>query len=79
MKGEGAIVFLLVFVVGLGLTLSSPTLPPGMSLYRMLNVPETSFPTLGIPVTTLVSGVLNGVVYGVVVWLLFTLVRRGSK
>jgi hypothetical protein len=42
-------------------------------------VPETSSPALGIPVTTLVSGVLNGVVYGVVVWLLFTLVRRGSK
>ena len=79
MRGEGAIVFLLVFVVGLGLTLGSPSLPPGRMLYRMLGVPETSHPTLGIPTTTLVSGVINGVVYGIVVWLIFTLVRRGSR
>ena len=79
MRGEGAIVFLLVFVVGLGLTLGSPDLPPGRMLYRMLGVQEISLPTLGVPTTTLVSGVFNGVVYGIVVWLIFTLARRGSK
>jgi uncharacterized membrane protein len=79
MRGSGAIVFLLVFIVGLGLTLGSPDLPPGRMLYRMLGVPEASYPILGLPMTTLVSGVFNGVIYGIVVWLIFTLTRRGSK
>ncbi len=61
-RAAGAIVFVLVFAVGLGLTLGSPDLPPGRMLYRMLGVQEISLPTLGVPTTTLVSGVFNGVV-----------------
>ena len=43
-----AIVFLLVFAFGLGLTLSLPDLPPGRILYHMLGVQELSYPLLGV-------------------------------
>jgi hypothetical protein len=43
-------------------------------LYRMLGVPELSYPLLGV-----VIGVFNGVVYGMVVWLIFTLAARGLE
>ena len=69
-----AIVFLLVFAFGLGLTLGSPDLPPGRMLYRMLGVPELSYPLFGV-----VIGVFNGVVYGIVVWLIFALASGGLK
>ena len=79
MKGEGAIVFLIAFLVLLAVTLGSPNIPPGRDLYRLLGVPETDYPVLGVPATTLVSAVLNGVVYGIIVWLIFTIFRRTTK
>jgi hypothetical protein len=80
MKGEGAIVFLIIFVVVLGLTIwLYPTLPPGQQIYNMLNVPQTTYPVLGIPATTLIIAVFNGVIYGFIVWLIFTIARRASK
>ena len=69
-----AIVFLLVFGFGLGLTLGLPDLPPGRILYHMLGVPELSYPLLGV-----IIGVFNGVVYGLGGWLIFALAWRGPK
>jgi hypothetical protein len=71
---KGALVFLVVFVLGLGITLAYPSLPPGPYLYGLLNVPPTDYPVLGVPATTLVISVLNGVVYGVAAWLVFTVI-----
>ena len=79
MKGEGAIVFLIVFVVFLLATIAYPALPPGGQLYGLLGVPETEYLVLGIPASTLVSAVFNGVVFGVIAWLIFTFVKRGRK
>lgn len=79
MKGEGAIVFLIVFFVMLLFTLASPNFPPGRTLYGLFGVPESDYPVLGIGVTTLVSAVLNGVVYGVIAWLIFTFGKRVFK
>ena len=79
MKGEGAIVFLIVFVVLLAATLAYPSIPPGRDLYGLLGVPETDYPVLGFPLTVLVSAIFNGVVYGIIVWLIFTLFRRTTK
>ena len=76
MKGEGAIVFLIVFLALLLLTLAWPTLPIGRQLYGLFGVPESDYPVLGIGVTTLVSEVLNGVFYGVIAWLIFTFGKR---
>jgi hypothetical protein len=71
---KGAIVFLVVFVLGVLVTLGNTSLPPGKTIYGMLNVPSTNYPVLGIPATTLIISVLNGVVYGFVAWLAFTIV-----
>jgi large-conductance mechanosensitive channel len=79
MKGEGAIVFLVIFVIGVVVTIYYPTLPPGMQIYALLNVPSVTYPILGIAATTLIEAVFNGVVYGVIVWLIFTILRRASR
>jgi|GEM_PF-713752 len=78
----GAVVFVIAFLIFLGMTLSLGVFPPGDMLYRLLNVPETSYPVLGYPATLLVEAVFNGVVYGFIVWLVFSLammVRRKQK
>lgn len=51
MKGEGAIVFLIVFIVLLAATLAASSLPPGRDLYGLLGVPETNYPVLRVPTT----------------------------
>jgi di/tricarboxylate transporter len=76
MKGEGAIVFLVAFFAFLLATIAFPSIPPGPSLYGLLGVPEADYLVLGIPATTLVIAVLNGVVYGVAAWLIFTFGKR---
>lgn len=79
MKGQGAIVFLVVFFALLLATLAVPDIPPGRALYGLLGVPDTEYPVLGIPATTLVIAVFNGVFYGVIAWLVFTFGKRFLK
>jgi len=76
---RGALVFLAVFALGVIITLGAPTLPPGRAIYDMLGVPPVTYPTLGIPTVTLVSGVFNGVVYGVIAWLAYSAIERAMK
>jgi len=76
MRGIGAIVFLVTFLVMLLATLAAPTLPFGRQLYDLFGIPESDYPVLGIPVTILVSAVLNGVLYGAIAWLIFTFAKR---
>lgn len=79
MKGQGAIVFLTVFIILLLATLAMPSIPPGKTLYGLLGVSETDYPVLGIPATLFVVAVFNGIVYGVVAWLVFTFGKRFVK
>jgi len=79
MKGQGAIVFLIAFFAMLAATLAAPSIPPGRALYDLLGVPDTDYPVLGIPTTTLVIAVFNGVVYGIIAWLVFTFGMRIRK
>ena len=76
MKGEGAIVFLTVFFAMLLATLAYSSMPPGRQIYNALGVTDTEYPVLGIPTTTLVIAVFNGVVYGIIAWLTFTFAVR---
>jgi hypothetical protein len=79
MKGQGAIVFLIAFFAMLVATLAAPSIPPGRALYDLLGVPDADYPVLGIPTTTLVIAVFNGVVYGIIAWLVFTFGMRLRK
>jgi len=76
---KGALVFLVVFAAFLVVTLGYNDLPPGRQLYDLLGIQESEEPVLGIPVTTLVSAVFNGVIYGVIAWLTFTFAERARK
>jgi len=76
MKGQGGIVFLIAFFALLAATLAAPSIPPGRAFYDILGVPDTDYPVLGIPVTTLVIAVFNDVFYGIIAWLVFTFGRR---
>jgi len=76
---RGAIVFLTVFVIFLVATLGYPAIPPGKALYQLLGVPETEYPVLGIPATLLVQAIFNGVVYGVIAWLIFSLTMKYKR
>jgi len=67
---KGAIIFLTVFIVFSAVTLGYHDLPPGRQLYGLLGVSETETPVIKIPATTLVSAVFNGVIYGVIAWLI---------
>ena len=39
---------------------------------------ETDYEVLGIPATQLISAVFNGVIYGVIIWLIYTLAERAG-
>jgi len=73
---KGALVFLTVFVILLVVTLQYNYIPPGKEIYWLLEVPQTVYPVLGIPATILVYALFNAVVYGVIAWLIFTIVER---
>jgi hypothetical protein len=63
---RGALVFLAVFAVVTLISIASPNIPPGLQIYQALNVPLTDYPVGGIPASTLIIAIFNGVVYGVI-------------
>jgi hypothetical protein len=74
MKGEGAIVFLLAFVIFLAVTFVYTELPPGNMISDALAIPTDVWN--GVVLRTLTSAIFNGVIYGVIIWLIFTFARR---
>lgn len=78
MKGEGAIVFILVFVVFLAITFAYVELPPGKMISDAMGV-SPDLVWSGFTLRTLLSAIFNGVIYGIIVWLIFTFARRTMK
>jgi hypothetical protein len=76
---KGALVFLVVFIILFAATLAYSDLPPGKQIYDALNVPTTDYPILGIQATTLIKAVFNGVIYGIIAWLIYTIAERTAK
>ena len=80
---KGALVFLVVFAIVLIATLAYPSIPPGKSLYQAV-LPNTeqytsTYPIAGTNAFALIIGVFNGVIYGFIAWLIFTLATMGKK
>lgn len=73
---RGAVIFVLAFLAFMFVTLVYHELPPGRAIYGLLGVEEVEEPVLGIPATTLVVAVFNGVVYGFIVWLAFDILGK---
>lgn len=76
---RGAIIFVVAFLIFLALTLGYSELPPGSAIYDAVVGVETDYEVLGLPATLLIAAVFNGVIYGVIVWLIYTLVERARK
>jgi hypothetical protein len=54
------------------ITLGAPTIPPGKAIYDAI-APTTEEEVVGVNATTLSIAVFNGVIYGVIVWLIYSL------
>jgi hypothetical protein len=83
MKMKGAIVFLAVFAILLVLTLGNTAIPPGQAIYNAI-LPGTEAASgylVGgaVDAVTLIIAVFNGVIYGFIAWLIFTLATMGRK
>lgn len=73
---RGAIIFIAAFVVFLLITIGYSSLPPGQMIYDAVVKAETDYEVVGVPATLLVAAVINGVIYGVIIWLIYTMAER---
>lgn len=78
MKGEGAIVFLIAFVIFIAITFAYPELPLGNMISDAMGI-DSSIMWSGFVLRTLLSAIFNGVIYGVIIWLIFTFARRTTR
>jgi hypothetical protein len=74
---EGALVFLAVFAILVVLTLGNVDIPPGKAIYQAV-LPGTEAAAgylVGgqVDAVTAIIAVFNGVIYGFIVWLIFTI------
>jgi hypothetical protein len=80
---KGAIVFLVVFAILVVVTLGNVSIPPGQLIYKTV-LPGTEAASgylIGgkVDAVTAIIAVFNGVIYGFIAWLIFTLATMGSK
>lgn len=73
---KGAIVFLAAFLLFLVITLGYRGLPPGEAIYDAIVGAESDYEVAGVPASLLAIAVFNGVIYGVIVFLIYWLVDR---
>jgi hypothetical protein len=53
-------------------------MPPGGPIYTMRNLPTTDYAVLGIPATTLIIAIFNGVIFGIIAWATYAILdKRG--
>ena len=80
---KGALVFLAVFAILVIITLGNTNIPPGKLIYdRVLpNTEAASGYLIGgtVDAVTAIIAVFNGVIYGFIAWLIFTLATMGKK
>lgn len=75
---RGAIVFVIAFVIFLVVTFAYTDLPPGNIITDAMDIDPT-VEWSGFEVKTLASAILNGVIYGLIIWLIFTIVEKARE
>jgi len=73
------LVFTVAFVAILGLTLIFPILPPGEILFNFLGISFESWSIIGISGNILVTGIINGVFWGLIFLGFYALANRVSR
>lgn len=80
---KGALVFLAVFAIVVIVTIAGVAIPPGEAIYNAVlsgtQVYTSQYAILGTNAFTLIVAVFNGVVYGFIVWLIFTIINALTK
>jgi hypothetical protein len=80
---KGAIVFLAVFAIAVIITLGNTSIPPGKLIYDKFlpNTEAASGYLVGgaVDAVTAIIAVFNGVIYGFIAWLVFTLAMMATK
>jgi len=71
-------VFAGAFLILVAVTLVIPGLPPGEFVFDVLGFPQVTGSFLGISVSTLLNGFVNGFLWGLVAVAVFGLSRRGT-
>lgn len=75
---KGAIVFIIAFLIFLAVTFAYNEMPPGNMISDAMGI-ESTIEWSGFIVRTLVSAILNGVIYGVIIWLIFYFVEKARE
>ena len=73
-----AIVFAVAFIALFAITLVVPNLPPGDMISSFLEIPITTS-ILGISGATIANGIINGLVWGIIVFIIYALAQRSLK
>lgn len=68
----GAVVFLIVFLILTLMSIVVPGLPPAETIIGLFGLPESEY-------TVYINAIVNGVIYGVIVWVAFSVVNMAVK
>lgn len=60
-------IFAITFVVFIGITLMVPSFPPAQLLYKYVSIVQTTLSIWGISIATLLSGIINGFLWTIIV------------
>jgi hypothetical protein len=80
---KGALVFLAVFAIAVILTLGNTSIPPGQMIYNAF-LPGTEAASgymiagSSVNAVTAIIAVFNGVIYGFIAWLIFTIIMMAT-
>jgi len=75
---KGAIVFITAFIIFLVITLAYVEMPLGNMISDAMGIDPT-IEWSGFLVRTLLSAIFNGVIYGVIIWLIYTFIEKARK
>jgi hypothetical protein len=73
------LVLVISFLFLFGISLIFPEIPPGRTICDILGNSQTNYPILGISGEVILAGIINGLVFGVIIAILFSYFRGPPK
>ena len=73
-----ALVFVIVFLLLFAVTIVIPAIPPGEMISNLVRISGTTS-ILGISILTIVNGIINGLVWGLIVFIIYVLATPPKK
>lgn len=70
---KGVSVFFAVFIIVLVISFGYSGIPPGQQIYDVIGGTDSNYLILGLSVATLVPAIFNGVVFGAIIWAIYSL------